>query len=331
MPLIGLALILGLTLTPLVAGAQQAGKVWRIGVLVSLPRPVPVSPHPYNAFLQELRNLGYVEGRNVTIEWRHTEGNPERRRREAATLVAWKPDVVLTPGAADARALHEVDASIPIVVAAEADLVVAGLADNLARPGGNVTGLQTFSIDLGPKRLEILKELMPRLQRVAVLQETPSTETARLALSARFDALDTAAKRLSVRVGRFEVASEQDVDRIFADIKRGSDAVMVVASNFTVAHRPRMTELAIRHRLPTMHDYGLFVEAGGLASYGPKFPDLYRRAAQFVDRILKGAKPADLPVEQPTKFELVINMRTAKALGLTIPPTLLLRADQVIE
>jgi putative ABC transport system substrate-binding protein len=246
-------------------------------------------------------------------------------------LVTWKPDVVLTPGAADTSALHEVDASIPIVAAAEGDFVVSGLADNLARPGGNVTGLQTFSIDLAAKRLEILKELMPRVQRVAVLQETPRTETARLALTTRLDALDTAAKRLSVRIGRFEVASEHDVDRVFTDIKRNSGAVMVVASQFTVAHRPRITQLAIRHRLPSMHDYSVFVEAGGLASYGPKFSDLYRRAAQFVDRILKGAKPADLPIEQPTKFELVINLKTAKALGLTIPQSILLRADQVIE
>jgi len=331
MRVIGLVVTLALTLGLPLGEAQQPAKVSRIGVLVTLPRPAPASPHPYNAFLQELRNLGYVEGQNVIIEWRHTEGNPERRRREAATLVTWKPDVVFTPGAADTRALHEVDASIPIVAAAEGDFVVSGLADNLARPGGNVTGLQTFSIDLAAKRLEILKELMPRVQRVAVLQETPRTETARLALTTRLDALDTAAKRLSVRVGRFEVASEHAVDRVFADIKRNSDAVMVVASQFTVAHRPRITQLAIRHRLPSMHDYSVFVEAGGLASYGPKFPDLYRRAAQFVDRILKGAKPADLPIEQPTKFELVINLKTAKALGLTIPQSVLLRADQVIE
>lgn len=323
-------LTFGLFATLLTADAQP-GRVWRIGVLVSLPRPVPASPHPYNAFLQELRNLGYVEGQNVTIEWRHTEGNPERRRREAATLVAWKPDVVLTPGAAEARALHEVDASIPIVVAAEGDFVEAGLADNLARPRGNVTGLQTLSRDLAPKRLEILKELMPRLQRVAVLHETPRTETASFLLATLFAAVDTAARRLSVRVGRFEVASEHDLDRVFADIKRDSEAAIILASPFMVVHRPRMTQLAIRHRLPTMHTYRSFVEAGGLASYGAKWPDLYRRAAQFVDRILKGAKPADIPVEQPTTFELVFNMKTAKALDLTIPRSLLLRADQVIE
>ena len=188
-----------------------------------------------------------------------------------------------------------------------------------------------MAMDLAPKRLEILKELMPRLQRVAVLHETLRTEIDRLALTTRLDALDTAAKRLSVRVRRFDVASEHDVDRVFADIKRDSDALMVVANQFTVAHRPRMTQLAIRHRLPTMHEHRVFVEMGGLASYGPELRDLYRRAAQFVDRILKGAKPADLPVEQPTKFELVINLKTARALGLKIPQSLLVRADQVIE
>lgn len=326
------ALVLGLLAAPLAAEAQGAGRMWRVGVLVTLPRPVPASPHAYNAFLQELRDLGYVEGHNVIIEWRHTEGNPERRRREAAALVEWKPDVVLTPNASHAAALHEVDANVPIVVAAGGALVGTGLVHSLARPGGNITGLQILQPEIGAKRLQILKELMPQLQRVALLHETPSG-----ALAARFYTqlladLDPAALSLSVRIRRFTVASDDDVGRVFADMKRDTEAVIVSSSPLMAALvRPRLAELAARYRLPTMHDFSSYVDAGGLVSYGAKLPDLYRRAARYVDRILKGAKPADMPVEQPSEFELVINLRIARALTLTVPPSLLLQANRVIE
>jgi putative ABC transport system substrate-binding protein len=328
-------LVAGLTLslfaTLLTADAQQPGKVWRIGVLLTLPRPVPASSHPYNTFLQELRNLGYIEGQNITIAWHHTEGNPERRRREAATLAEWKPDVVLTSTHSEAVAIHEVNASVPVVVGAGGDLVAQGVVDSLARPGGNVTGLQILLAEVAPKRLEILKELMPRLQRVALLYETPRTAGSARYLPQLLADLDTAAKSLSVRIWRFEVTSGDDTDRAFTDMKRCCQAVIVIVGPLITAHRPRIIQLAARHSLPAMYDVRTWVEAGGLVSYGANLSLLFRRAAQFVDRILKGAKPADLPVEQPTEFELVINMKTAKALGLTIPPSLLQRVDRVIE
>jgi ABC-type uncharacterized transport system substrate-binding protein len=209
------ALTLGLFSAALTADAEQTGRICRIGVPVSVPRPVPASPHPTNAFLRELRDLGYLEAQNVTIEWRHTEGDPERRHREAAALVKWKPDVVLTVSGAEALALRNLDTSIPIVVAAGGDLVAAGLADSLARPGGNVTGLQILQADMAAKRLEILRELMARLQRVALLHAAPTRGEETKFYSRVFAELDTAARTLSVRVRAFTVASGDDVDRVF--------------------------------------------------------------------------------------------------------------------
>jgi putative tryptophan/tyrosine transport system substrate-binding protein len=334
MRLIGLVvvLIVSLTIAPFGAETQEARQISRVGVLATFPRPIPANPRAsYNAFLRELRNLGYVEGQNVVIGWHHTDGNPDRRRSEAATLMAWKPDVVVGINTTDAQALREADPSVPIVLAATGDLVGAGMADSLARPGGNVTGLQMVQLDTAPKRLQILKELMPRLQRVALLHETPTTQSAERFYAQLFADLDVASRTLALRFRRFTVMHPDDLDRVFADIKRNSDAVLISSSPLMVAHRPRLVDLAARYRLPAMHEVNSFVEAGGLISYGATLADLWRRAAHYVDRILKGAKPADLPVEQPTKFDLVINLKTAKALGLTIPQTLLLRADQVIE
>jgi putative ABC transport system substrate-binding protein len=316
---------------PLAAEAQGTGRIWRVGVLATAPRPVPANPGPYTAFLQELRNLGYVEGQNVIIEWRHTEGLPERRRPEALTLMAWKPDVVVGRNAGDAETLREADASVPIVLAASGDLVDVGIGDSLARPGGNITGSQILQSDTAPKRLQILKELIPGLQRVALLHEAPSSRVGEKFYTKLRAELDTASLVLSLRVRPFTFTPGDNLDRVFAAIKRDSDAVIVSGSAFVVAQRARLAELAARYRLPTMHDFRSEVEAGGLVSYGPDLAALWRQAAHYVDRILKGAKPGDLPIQQPTKFELVINLKTAKALGLTIPPSVLGRADQVIE
>ena len=322
-------LSVGVFATLLTAAAQQPAKVSRIGVLVTLPRPAAASSSPYNAFLRELQNLGHVEGQNINIAWHHTDGNPERRRREAVTLAAWKPDVVLATADLEARALHELDASVPIVVAGAGDLVASGLAQSLAQPRGNVTGIQTLGAALIPKRLEILKELIPRTQRVALLYDDRALDSSRLA--AIFADADTAAKRLSIRVQRYAVSSGDDLDRAFTDMKRRVEAVITLDTQLMVAHRARIIDLAARHRLPTMYGFRTFVEAGGFAAYGAKLSEHYRRAAQFVDRILKGAKPADIPVEQPKELELVINMKTAKVLGLTIAPLLLGRAEQITE
>jgi putative ABC transport system substrate-binding protein len=323
-------LTVGLFATLLSAAAQQPAKMSRIGVLATLPRPAPDSSSPYNVFLRELRTLGHVEGQNITIAWHHTEANPERRRREAATLVAWKPDVVLAAGELEVKALNEVDPKVPIVVAGASDLVAAGLVRSLAQPRTNVTGIHTISGDLIPKRLELLKELIPQLQRVAMLYD-PRRGAATSNQAGVFAAADTAAKQLSVRLQRFAASSGDDLDRIFPDMKRGAEAALVMSNQFTVAHRQRIIDLAARHRLPTMYDFRTFVEVGGLVSYGSKLSENYRRAAQLVDRILKGAKPSDIPVEQPMELELLINMKTAKALGLTISPLMLGRAEQVSE
>ena len=309
--------------------AQQPGKISRIGVLVSNPRPAPASSSPYNAFLQELRTLGYVEGQTMTIAWHHTEGNLERRRREAAALVAWKPHVVLAATELEVRALHEVDASIPIVVAGAGDLVAAGLAHSLAQPRGNVTGLQLGEC-LAPKRLEVLTEVIPRVQRVALLYDRrdDSVMSSPACISADVDA---AARRLSIRVQRYAVSTGDDLDRAFPDMKRSAEAVLVVDNPLMFGNRQRIVDLAARHRLPTIHSARSFVEAGAFVSYGRNVSDQYRRAAPFVDRILKGAKPSEMPVQQSMDFELVINMKTAKALRLTIPPSLLSRAERIGE
>jgi putative ABC transport system substrate-binding protein len=317
---------------PLVGEAQQSGKVWRVGVMTLGQRPEPMSSHHYNAFLHELRDLGYREGYNLVIDWRHTDGQQDRIRREAASLVQWKPDVVLAGNGGDAWALLAESTSVPIVVAAGGDLVATGLASSLARPGGNVTGLQILSLESTGKRLQLIRELVPRLDCLALLTPVVARpETAR-----HFDGisadLETMARPLSVKILRFTPASTDDLDRTFADVKmRGAQALIVPASPFAIANAQRLAELAVRHRLPDVHELALHVQAGGLISYGYKSADLFRRSARYVDRILKGARPAELPIEQPTQFELAINLKTAKALGLTIPQSLLLRADQVIQ
>ena len=308
---------------PLVAEAQ-AGKVWRIGVLSPGPSTGPFS----SALLQQsLRELGYVEGVNLAVEWRNAEGKMERFDALAADLVRFRVDVIvaMVPGAT--LAAKRSTASIPIVMVNTPDPVQLGLVASLGRPGGNVTGTTTLSADLSSKQLELLKEAVPRVVRIAVLWN-PDNPWHPLALKGA----EAAARSLAVQLQILEARRAEEFDSAFeAMTRKRAGAVLVLADPLTAFHRTRLTALAIKRHLPGMFATRAYAEAGGLMSYWAHQADLDRRVASYVDRILKGAKPADLPIEQPTKFELVINLRTAKALGLTIPPSLLGRADDVIQ
>jgi putative ABC transport system substrate-binding protein len=318
------ALAGGLLAAPLDAKAQQAAKVPRIGYLAHNPR----APE---AFLQGLRDLGYVEGRNVVIEYRDAAGQPERFPALAAELVALKVDVIVTAaGTPAAMAAKQATRTIPIVFTATADPVTSGLVASLARPGGNVTGLSNVTLELTSKWLEVLTQAVPGVSRVAILWE-PGSMPERTQKDIRREA-DVAAQMLGVRLQVVEVRDPGDFDKAFSDMTRErAGAVTVMGSTMIIDQRRRLVDLAAKHRLPALYTWRWFVDAGGLMAYGPNVADIFRRTANYVDKILKGANPADLPVEQPTKFELVINLKTAKVLGLTIPPSLLARADQVIE
>ena len=312
---------------PLAAETQQAAKVARIGYLL-LNRAI--APNLPEAFRQGLRDLGYVEGRNVVIEYRDAEGKVERLPALAAELVALKVDVIVAPGPPHALAAKRVTRTIPIVFATAADAVGSGLVTSLARPGGNVTGLSFAGSELVGKCLELLKEAVPGVSRVAVLWQ-PGYQNERTEKDLLKGA-EVAARALGVRLQVVEARGPADFDRAFSDMTRArAGALTVLASSTFLNERRRLVDLAAKNHLPAVYVSRDFVDAGGLMSYGPNLPDLLRRAATYVDKILKGAKPADLPVEQPTKFELVINLKTAKVIGLTIPPSLLQRADQVIE
>jgi len=309
---------------PLVAGAQQAGKVWRIGVLSPGPSTGPFSSAPLQ---QSLRELGYVEGVNLAVEWRNAEGKTERFDDLAADLVRLRVDVIvaIVPGAT--LAAKRSTASIPIVMVNTPDPVQLGLVVSLGRPGGNVTGTTTLSADLSSKQLELLKEAVPRAMRIAVLWN-PNNPWHPLAVKGA----EAAARSLAVQLQIVEARSAEEFERAFeAMTRKRAGAVLVLADPLTAFHRTRLAELAIKRHLPGMFGTRAYAEAGGLMSYWAHQADLDRRVASYVDRILKGAKPADLPIEQPTKFEFVINLKTAKALGLTIPPSLLGRADAVIQ
>ena len=326
---VGLVSLLCLTTlaAPLAAEAQPAAKVPRIGYLAG---SLATSPHLREAFRQGLRDLGYVEGRNVVIEYRDAEGKYDRLPALAADLVALKVDVIVVTSTPAALAAKQATRTIAIVLAFVADPIGSGLVTSLARPGGNVTGLSFMAPELVGKRLELLKQAVPGASRIAVLWHPgdlgEGTEKEMLKEA------DVAARALGVRLQVVEVRGPEDFDRAFSDMTRArADAVTVQSTNIFFIERRRLVDLAAKNRLPAMYLVREFVDAGGLMSYAPNVADLFRRAATYVDKILKGVKPADLPVEQPTKFELVINMKTAKALGLTIPPLLLLRADQVIQ
>jgi len=322
-----ITLLLGGLFSPSAAGAQQAAKIARIGYLH--PDLAP-GPHQHEAFRQGLRDLGYVEGRNVVIEYRDAEGKFERLPALAAELVALKVDVIVAPNTLAALAVKQVTRTIPIVFAVAADPVTSGLVTSLARPGGNVTGSSILSPELVGKGLERLKEAVPRVSRIAILWQ-PGAVGERTERNMLKEA-EVAARTLGMRPQFVEARGPADFDGAFAAMTRArAGALTVVASTMFTLERRRLVDLAAKNRLPAVYPWRDFVDAGGFMSYGANTTDMYRRAATYVDKILKGAKPADLPVEQPTKFELVINLKTARALGLVIQQSVLARADQVAE
>ena len=322
------ALGAGALTAPLSSFAQQAAKVARIGYLSP---NLAASPHLRDAFLQGLRDLGYVEGRNVVIEYRDAEGKRERLDALAAELVALKVDVILAEGGTlGPRVAMQATRTIPIVFAGAGDPVGSGLVTSLARPGGNVTGLSSLGSELVGKRLELLKQAVPGVDRVAVLREPVAL--GERAAKEMLTGADVAARALGVQPQFIEARGPDEFVRAFSDMTSArAGALTVLPSAMFLREHRRLVDLAAKNRLPAVYTSREFVDAGGLMCYGANQPDLFRRAATYVDKILKGTKPADLPVEQPTKFELVINLLTAKTLGLTIPPTLLARADEVIE
>jgi putative tryptophan/tyrosine transport system substrate-binding protein len=314
-------LALGLLAAPLTAEAQQAMKVYRIGILGNENNP------PWDGFRQGLLDLGYVDGRNLLMEWRWSEGKPDRFPALAMELVALRPDVIVASGTQAVRAAMEATSAIPIVMTTSSYPEKIGLVKSLSRPGGNVTGLSNVGPELSGKKLELLKEIAPKVSRVAVFWN-PASTVEPLALQE----LLTAARAVSVEIQSVEVRSPDDFSAAFAAVSSSRvHALLALGNPINFRGRQLISDFALRNRLPSIYDERLFVDAGGLMSYAPSFIDSFRRAATYVDKILKGTKPADLPVEQPTKFELVINLKTAKALGLTIPPSVLGRADQIIE
>jgi putative ABC transport system substrate-binding protein len=307
------------------AHAQQQKKVPRIGILV--PNQPSVSPQLVKAFHQGLRELGYVEGRNIVIEYRFGEGKSDRYPDLAAGLVQLKVDVIVTASTPAIEVVKNATSAIPIVMAASADPVGSGLIASLDRPGGNITGLTMLSPELSGKRLELLKETAPRISRVALLWNPTNTSS-----SASWRESQLAAQGLKMQLQSIEVRGPGDFHNLSDALIRGRfQALNVVRDPLIGAHLTRVLEFAAKSRLPAIYEAEEYVDAGGLMFYGTSHPDLYRRAAYFVDRILKGAKPADLPVEQPTKFEFIINLKAAKQIGLTIPPNVLVRADKVIK
>jgi putative tryptophan/tyrosine transport system substrate-binding protein len=308
------------------AEAQQATKkIPRVGFL-SL-NPATVQKDRLEAFREALGKLGYVEGQNINIEYRYADNKPERMPGLAAELVHLNVDVIVTTGSSATRPAKDATTAIPIVMMSDNDPVGSGFVTSLARPGGNITGLTNISGDLGDKRLELLKEIVPRLSRVAVFRDlTNVTE------GIGVDEIEPTARVLKIQTQRFELAKVEDFDSQFqAIMKWRPGGLMIAGGPLMNEHRKRLIEFATKNKLPAMYNRDEFVEAGGLVSYAPSFIDLTRRAATYVDKILKGTKPSDIPVEQPMKFEFIINLKAAKQIGLTIPPNVLVRADRVIR
>ena len=312
---------------PLAAGAQQPDRMRRIGVLVNLPADDPQAQVRNAALLQGLQELGWTVGRNVRIDFRWGAANAERIRRDAAELVALAPDVLLAPGTSTLEPLLQATRVVPIVFVHVADPVGGGSVESLARPGGNTTGFTNLEYGVSGKWLELLKQLAPRVTRAAVLRDsTVSSGTA------QFAAIQAVAPSLGVEVSPVNVRNASEIERGVAAISRGANGGLIVpAGGWAVRHRDLIISRAGQHKLPAVYYDRYFVTAGGLISYGPDLVDQYRQAAGYIDRILKGEKPADLPVQMPTKYQIVLNLKTAKALGLEVPPTLLARADEVIE
>jgi putative tryptophan/tyrosine transport system substrate-binding protein len=316
--------LLGSTAWPFAARAQQPGKLATIGCLVA---GTPASHSQLYAMLaQRLRELGWVEGRNLTLAYRWTEGRDERAADFAAEFVRLKVDVIVTNSNASVSAAKQATSVIPIVFAVAGDPMGTGLVASLARPGGNVTGLSLEQTDLGSKRLGLLREVIPGLRRLAILANISNP-----AAVLEMGAVQSAARALGLEVVTSEIRRREDISPAFEALKGRVEALYVVGDPLVNANGTRIQTLAMGGRLPTIFSAHNFVQAGGLMSYGPNLSDLFRRAAEYVDKILRGTKPGDIPVEQPTKFDLVINLTTAKALGLTIPESFLARADEVIE
>jgi putative ABC transport system substrate-binding protein len=314
----------GATAWPLAARAQHSGPLPTIGFLVA---GTPTSHGQWvAAFVQRLRELGWIEGRTITIEYRWAEGRSERFAEIAAELVRRKVDVIVTSATEAIVAAKQATSVIPIVFAAAGDPVGTGLVASLARPGGNVTGLSIQQTDVAAKRLELLREIVPGLRRLAILGNASGP-----AVVLDMREAEAAARTLGLEVITSEIRRGEDIAPAFAALKGHADALYVAIDPLVNAHRIRINTLALVARLPTMHTFREGVEVGGLISYGPNVTDLFRRAADYVDKILRGTKPGDIPVEQPSKFDLFINLTTAKALDLSIPESFLLRADEVIE
>ena len=317
-----LATVLPITVSP--AQAQQP-KVPRVGLLGG--GSASGNANRIQAFRQGLRDLGYVEGKTIVIEQLWAEGKLDRLRALMTELVRLKVEIIISAGPTVTRALKEANVTLPIVMGFDDDPVGSGFVASLARPGGNITGLSSLSPDLSGKQLELLKEIVPRLSRVAVLGSLTHPGTAQT-----LKETELAAGAFAMKLQYLDVRSPEDLEAAFRAAGKGrADAVLVLTSVVTNSHRKQIVELATKNRFPAIYYTAEWVEAGGLLTYGASFPDLFRRAAYYVDKILKGAKPADLPVEQPTKFELIINLKAAKQIGLTIPPNVLARADRVIR
>jgi len=305
--------------------AQRATKIPRIGFLAATS--LPAISARLEAFRQGLRELGYVEGKNIVIDYRYAEGKRARESDLAAELVRLKVDVIVTSGASVTRAAKEATSTIPIVMAQDPDPIGSGHVASLARPGGNITGLSNLGRELSGKRLELLKETIPKLSRVAVVGTSTFPGNAQ-----NLRETELAAGALGVKLQYLDVPDPKNIETAFRAASKGrADALLVLASPVLYSHRTQVAELAVKNRLLAIYNQTEYVETGGLMSYGTNIADLYRRAATFVDKILKGRTPADLPVEQPMKFEFVINLKAAKQIGLTVPPNVLVRADRVIR
>jgi putative ABC transport system substrate-binding protein len=316
----------GLLAAPLAAEAQPSGKVYRIGLL-EYSTPDAARQAWWNAFRQRMRELGYGEGQNVTFEPRWAQDDTDRLSKLAAELVGLKVDVIVTAASTSALAAKRATATIPIVMATGSDPVAIGLVASLRQPGGNITGMTTLNRELAAKRVELLRIVAPRVSRIAILMDE-TNPASRLAV----DGTEAAAKTAGFTIHSVLVRGPAEIEAAFATVVRDrAGALSIVPSPMFFSHRKRLAELAMKHRLPTIVGVREYAEAGGLVSYGADNPNMFRGAAVYVDKILKGAKPGDLPIEQPTKFELVIDLKTAKALGLTIPQSLLGRADEVIQ
>ena len=321
-----ITLLGGAAAWPLVARAQQPTRMPRIGVLANLPENDPDGRSRNAALLEELQQLGWIEGRNVQIDYRFALGNMARLRQYAAELVALAPDVILATGQEATGALQQATRTVPIVFVLVPDPVGAGFVDSLARPGGNVTGFTPFEFGISAKWLELLKEIAPGVKRVAVLRDAAVPEVGQFAI------IQATAPSFGVDVSPISARDASEIERVITTFARSSNGGLIVpGSALAAVHRVQIATLAAQNNLPAISVNRFFVTAGGLITYGPDFLDQYRRTASYIDRILKGAKPADLPVQVPTKYELLINLKTAKALGLEVPPSLLARADEVIE